>query len=111
MLISPLAASTLQARSIRMLDSRQAPSSPPRPSVILRPGMPSLPPGVERYRVRGGGSVAINIFAGDEVVVTDLEGLQSCDLLAMDGGGRCDACAGQEFLSAFQGVGRAKRKG
>ena len=53
--------------------------------------MPSLPPGVERYRVRGGGSVAINIFAGDEVVVTDLEGLQSCDLLAMDGGGRCDA--------------------
>src|SRR5262245_14376972 len=73
-----------------MLDSRQIPNPSPRPSVILRPGMPVLPPGVERYRVRGG-SVTLKIFAGDEVTVTDLEGLQPCALMAADNEGRCDA--------------------
>src|SRR4051794_32837960 len=64
--------------------------SPPRPSAILRPGIPVWPPGVERYRVRSGGSVTVNIFAGDEVILTDLEGLQPCTLIALDESGRYD---------------------
>jgi aminomethyltransferase len=76
-----------------MLDSRQVASSgtSPRPSRIFRPGMPSLPAGVERYRVRGGGSVTAKIFAGDEVAVTDLEGLQPCELVARSSDGRADS--------------------
>src|SRR5436190_14832447 len=75
-----------------MLDLGQASAfrCSPRPSTILRPGFAVLPPGVERYRVRGGGSVNVNVFAGDQVVVSDLEGLQPCELLAVDAGGRCD---------------------
>jgi aminomethyltransferase len=66
-------------------------SMPPRPSVILRPGIPSLPPGVERYRMTGGGSTVVPVSAGDEITVTDLEGLQPCRLVAVGADGRCDA--------------------
>src|SRR6185295_15396685 len=66
-------------------------SVPPRPRVILRPGIPSLPPGVERYRVKGGGSAVVPVSAGDEITVTDLEGLQPCRLVAAGADGRYDA--------------------
>src|SRR5262245_55620056 len=75
-----------------MLDSRQtSDAGSPRPSVILRPGIAALPPGVERYRVRGSGSVTVRIFAGDEITLTDLEGLQPAVLAAVDASGRPDA--------------------
>lgn len=76
-----------------MLDSRQisAGASPPRPSLILRPGIPVLAPGVERYRVRGGGSLALSVFTGDEITLTNLEGLQRCIVVAADERGGCDA--------------------
>jgi aminomethyltransferase len=53
---------------------------PPRPSTILRPGIPSLEPGVERYRVKGLGSIVIKVVAGDRVTVKDMEGCQPCEL-------------------------------
>ena len=63
----------------------------PRASAILRPGIRVLPAGVERYLVRGGGSVTIKVRAGDQVKVADLEGLQPCVLHAENQGGKPDA--------------------
>jgi aminomethyltransferase len=63
---------------------------PPRPSMILRPGMPALPPGVERYRVAGRGILAVKVFAGDTVTVRDVEGGQVCELVAAGSDGRVD---------------------
>ena len=53
--------------------------------------MPALPPAIERYRIPGGGSVVVNVFAGDEISLTDVEGLQVCEVMAADDQGRCDA--------------------
>ena len=57
----------------------------PRPSAILRPGLRALAPGVERYLVRGGGSITVRVMAGDRLEVRDLEGLQPCVLKASGG--------------------------
>jgi len=75
-----------------MLDQPRNPFQPrpPRPSVILRPGMPALPPGVERYRVAGRGLLAIRIRPGDIVTLTDVEGGQVCELVAAGADGRPD---------------------
>ncbi len=50
-----------------------------------------MPPGVERYRVKGGGSAVVPVSAGDEITVTDLEGLQPCRLVTVGADGRCAA--------------------
>jgi aminomethyltransferase len=63
----------------------------PRASRILRPGLRALPPGVERYKVAGGGSLLIPIEPGDRITLTDLEGLQACELLAAGNDGRIDS--------------------
>ena len=76
--------------TMTMLDLEQTnnlPSGPPRPSTILWPGIRSLPEGVERYLVEGGGSVVVAIEPGDEVAVVDIEGGQACELAAADPGG------------------------
>jgi aminomethyltransferase len=41
-----------------------------------------LPPGVERYRVIGGGAVVVPVFAGDKLTVIDKEGRQRAELAA-----------------------------
>ena len=64
---------------------------PPRPSVILRPGIPTLAPGEERYTVPGGGLIAVPIHAGDRVRVVDVEGMQLCEMVAADAMGAIDA--------------------
>ncbi len=51
---------------------------------VREPGIAFLPPGVERYRVRGGGSLAVKIFAGDTITVVNREGMQQCLLAAFD---------------------------
>jgi aminomethyltransferase len=56
---------------------------------ILRPGVRSLPPGTERYLVKGGGSIVIDLEAGDNLRLIDLEGRQNCELVAFDPKGRC----------------------
>ena len=50
--------------------------SPPRPSLVLQPGLRTFAPGMERYRVRGGGSVVVRVAPGDKVSLRDLEGCQ-----------------------------------
>ena len=46
------------------------------------PGLNVLPPGVERYRVIGGGAVVVPVFAGDKLTVIDKEGRQRAELAA-----------------------------
>ena len=62
---------------------------PPRPSVVKRPGL-NLATGEERYTVPGGGAIAVTIGAGDSVRIVDLEGLQRCELVAVDTSGVSD---------------------
>lgn len=63
---------------------------PPRPSIIMRPGMRTLAPGEERYTVPGGGAIAVEIRAGDRVRLVDVEGMQCCELVAVDASGAAD---------------------
>jgi aminomethyltransferase len=63
---------------------------PPRPSTILRPGLPALPPGVERYRIAGGGGVVVALEAGDRITLRDVEGGQACEIAVAALGGRFD---------------------
>lgn len=55
------------------------------------PGLPILPPGVERHPVPGGGSRAVRIDAGDEIWIVDREGLQPAELTFFAPDGRSDA--------------------
>ncbi|MFN0113074.1 MAG: DUF1989 domain-containing protein [Paracoccaceae bacterium] len=58
---------------------------------ILTPGLPVLPPGVERHPVPGGGSRAVEIRKGDEITVQDREGLQPVEMVFFAPDGRSDA--------------------
>ncbi len=58
---------------------------------VLAPGLPILPQGVERYPVPGGGSRAVPVFQGDEIIVLDREGLQPGQLTLFASDGRSDA--------------------
>jgi aminomethyltransferase len=60
----------------------------PRPSIVYRPGLPTLAKGTERYKVAGGGSLVLDVKAGDRLSVTDLEGGQACEIVAVDSTGR-----------------------
>ncbi|MFQ5985319.1 MAG: aminomethyltransferase, partial [Alphaproteobacteria bacterium] len=60
---------------------------------LLEPGLPRLDPGLERYRVRGGGSAVIALAAGDRITITDVEGRQRAELLVFSPEGREDAAA------------------
>ena len=62
--------------------------SAPAPSRILRPGIRQLPQGVQRHVVRGGGSLVVEVFAGDKLQLTDMEGGQVCEVLFFDAGMR-----------------------
>ena len=55
------------------------------------PGVPMLASDTERYVVRGGGSVAIPMVAGDQINVIDREGLQPAELLTFNEHGKGDA--------------------
>ena len=52
--------------------------------------MLTLAPGEERYTVPGGGAIAVPIHAGDHVRVVDVEGMQACELVAVDVAGVVD---------------------
>ena len=76
-----------------MLD-RPAPATepfvPPARSTILRPGMPTLGPGVERHRIEGGQTRTVEIEPGDRISISDVEGGQACELIAFGEDGRAD---------------------
>ena len=64
-----------------------SPSSPR----VLEPGLRRLPPGTERYVVRGGGATVLPLRAGDRLEIVDPEGRQRAELVAFDGKGNADA--------------------
>ncbi len=58
---------------------------------VTAPGLPVLPHGVERHPVPGGGSRAVPVYRGDEVIVLDREGLQPGELVIFGPDRRSDA--------------------
>ncbi len=60
-------------------------SSPARPRARW-PGIPSLAPDTERYRVVGGGSAMLPIYGGDRLTVVDVEGRQRAEIVVFSGG-------------------------
>lgn len=69
----------------------QVPPGPPRPSRIVQPGIFSLPPGCERYTVLGLGAILVPIGTGDRITITNDEGGQPCEVVAVDKAGNIDA--------------------
>ena len=63
----------------------------PEQSRVFVPGLLMLGPGVERYRVTGGGATVLALDAGDELEIVDPEGRQRCELVAFDASGRSDS--------------------
>ncbi|MEM7123180.1 MAG: DUF1989 domain-containing protein [Pseudomonadota bacterium] len=62
-------------------------TSPVRPRLLL-PGLARSKPGQEQYRVAGGGSVTVPVFAGDQIHIMDPEGRQACEVVAVTADGR-----------------------
>jgi aminomethyltransferase len=57
---------------------------------LLEPGLAALPPGLERYRVAGGGAVVVALSAGDTLRIVDKEGRQRGELGVFAPDGRPD---------------------
>ncbi len=60
----------------------------PRVSHPREPGLFARAPNLERYRVAVGGVTLVDLQPGDGLQVIDVEGRQTCALLALDAGGR-----------------------
>lgn len=60
----------------------------PAPSNILRPGLLTLPPGVERYMIEGGGSLIIEVETGDQIRIIDKEGCQPGEIIGLGADGQ-----------------------
>ena len=72
------------------MSSFQTFEMPERRGSVLLPGLPVLPSGVERHPVPGGGSRAVPLEAGDQIMVVDREGMQPCELVFFAPDGRGD---------------------
>ena len=57
---------------------------------IKNPGLRSLPPGVERYFVKGGGLTAIEVSPEDEIEIINEEGKQICEVIVFNSKGKSD---------------------
>ncbi|NWE78409.1 DUF1989 domain-containing protein [Pseudomonas yamanorum] len=60
----------------------------PRVSNPREPGLFARAPHLERYRVAAGGVTLVDLQPGDRLQVIDIEGRQTCALLALDADGR-----------------------
>ena len=65
----------------------------PSASCILRPGIRQLPNGVQRHVVKGRGSLVVPVSATDQLLLTDIEGGQPCEVLFCDAATKFDASA------------------
>ena len=57
---------------------------------IENPGLMTLPPGVERYLVNGGGLTGFQIFSDDEIEIVNNEGNQICEILVFNKDGKAE---------------------
>ena len=71
---------------------------------LIEPGLPKFEPGVERYRVAGGGALVLGLGAGDRLTLIDVEGSQRAELAAFSPDGREDMAA-LGLLAAGKAVG------
>ncbi len=72
---------------------------------ILVPGLPTLPLGIERYVVNGGGSVTVSVEQGDTITLVDKDGLQAVELVLFDNDGLGKAAyLGREFGRPAEGI-------
>ena len=56
---------------------------------IKNPGLRALPPGVERYFVRGGGLSVLEISPEDKLEIINDEGKQTCEVVVFNSKGKC----------------------
>ncbi len=61
------------------------------PTRVREPGLNALPANTERYLVKGGGSLALILGAGDELELVNPEGLQAGEISVFDDSGRSDS--------------------
>ena len=59
-----------------------------RRSKHLIAGKQGLPEGNERYIAKGGGIIGLDIFAGDEIYINNIEGMQECEISTFDEKGK-----------------------
>jgi len=57
---------------------------------IRNPGLRTLPPGVERYFVKGGGLSVFEVLPEDKLEIINDEGKQTCEVLVFNSKGKCD---------------------
>ena len=57
---------------------------------IRNPGLKTLPPGVERYTVKGGGLSVIEILPEDKIEIINEEGKQICEIIVFNTNGKSD---------------------
>ena len=57
---------------------------------IRNPGLRSLPPGVERYFVKGGGLSVIEVLPEDKIEIINDEGMQTCEIVVFNSKGKSD---------------------
>ena len=57
---------------------------------IRSPGLRTLPPGVERYYVKGGGLSVIEILPEDKIEIINDEGKQICEIIVFNSRGESD---------------------
>ena len=57
---------------------------------IKNPGLRILPPGVERYFVKGGGLSVIKVSPEDKIEIINEEGKQICEIIVFDSNGKPD---------------------
>ena len=57
---------------------------------IRNPGLMALPPGVERYFVRGGGLSVLDVLPEDKLEIINDEGKQTCEIVVFNSKGKSD---------------------
>ena len=57
---------------------------------IKNPGLRTLPPGVERYYVKGGGLSVIEVSPEDKIEIVNDEGKQTCEIIVFNTKGKSD---------------------
>ena len=57
---------------------------------IRNPGLRTLPPGVERYFVKGGGLSVMQISPEDKLEIINDEGKQTCEVIVFNSKGKSD---------------------
>ena len=57
---------------------------------IKNPGLRTLPSGVERYYIKGGGLSVIEVLSDDKIEIINEEGRQICEIIVFNSKGKSD---------------------